>query len=347
MEVSLQTEALLEQMIVADPEILSDGWLIIGRQVRTTHGGFVDLLALNADGQLIIIELKRNQTPREVVAQAIDYASWVQELAPEKIAEIYQAYSKDGSLDEAFKKRFGIALDEEQLDGSHQIVIVASSLDASTERIVRYLSDKDVAINVLFFQVFQDAGGQLLSRAWFIDPIETESKAAPPTGSAKGEWNGEFYVSFGHGSERDWSDAVRFGFISAGGGIWYSRTLTLLSEGDRIWVLVPEHGYVGVGIVSGPAVRAKDFVVDIEGVQRHIFEVSHAHYHRQFVDDDEKSEYFVPVKWIETRPLTKAVSEVGLFGNQNSVCRPKTAKWNHTVERLRHFFPLAGGNLAS
>jgi hypothetical protein len=339
LEVSIQTEALLEQMIVADPAILSDGWLIIGRQVRTTHGGFIDLLALNADGQLIIIELKRHQTPREVVAQAIDYASWAQELAPEKIAEIYQSYSKGGSLDDAFKRRFATALDEEQLDGSHQIVIVAASLDASTERIVRYLSDKDVAINVLFFQVFQDAGGQLLSRAWFIDPIETESKAIPPSRNAKGEWNGEFYVSFGHGQERDWSDAMRYGFISAGGGIWYSRTLTLLSEGDRIWVLVPEHGYVGVGRVLGPPIPGKEFFVDVDGTRRHIFEVSQARYHRHLVDDEEKSEYFVPVKWIETKPLSKAVSEVGLFGNQNSVCRPRTSKWNHTVERLMHFFP--------
>ncbi|MBI2353658.1 MAG: DUF91 domain-containing protein [Deltaproteobacteria bacterium] len=57
-EVSLGKEALLEQMITEDPTILSDRWLLIGRQVRTTHGGFIDLLALNQDGQLIVIELK-------------------------------------------------------------------------------------------------------------------------------------------------------------------------------------------------------------------------------------------------------------------------------------------------
>ena len=84
-EVSLGKEALLEQMITEDPTILSDRWLLIGRQVRTTHGGFLDLLALNQDGQLIVIELKRDMTPREVVAQALDYASWVQELKADDI----------------------------------------------------------------------------------------------------------------------------------------------------------------------------------------------------------------------------------------------------------------------
>lgn len=71
-EVSLGKEALLEQMIVEAPAILSDRWLLIGKQVRTSHGGFIDLLALNQDGQLIVVELKREMTPREVVAQALE-----------------------------------------------------------------------------------------------------------------------------------------------------------------------------------------------------------------------------------------------------------------------------------
>ena len=70
-EVTLGKEALLEQMIVDDLTILSDRWMLIGRQVHTDYGGFIDLLALNPDGQLIVIELKRDQTPREVVAQAL------------------------------------------------------------------------------------------------------------------------------------------------------------------------------------------------------------------------------------------------------------------------------------
>lgn len=37
-EVSLGKEALLEQMITEDTTILSDRWLLIGRQVRIAHG---------------------------------------------------------------------------------------------------------------------------------------------------------------------------------------------------------------------------------------------------------------------------------------------------------------------
>jgi hypothetical protein len=337
-EVSLGKEALLEQMIKEDPTILSDRWLIIGRQVRTTHGGFIDLLALNQDGQIIVIELKRDMTPREVVAQALDYASWVQELAADDIASIYNRYSGGGSLGDTFQQRFGLPLDDEQLNGSHQIVIVAASLDLSTERIVNYLNGMDVAINVIFFQVFQDGTNQYLSRAWLIDPVETEIRATAGPARERGEWNGEYYVSFGQSSDRNWTEAVKYGFICGGGGKWYSQTLSLLSPGDRVWVNIPKQGYVGVGLVTGESVKANEFQVNVDGVIRPFLEVAHGNYHREFIDDEEKAEYFVSVDWIETKPFAEAVSEVGFFGNQNTVARPKTHKWNHTVERLKQSF---------
>ena len=339
-ESSLGKEALLEDMITADPSILSERWLLIGRQVPTSHGGFIDLLALTSDGQVIVIELKRHQTPREVVAQALDYASWVKKLTPDELAAIYDRFSHGGSLTERFRQRFDADLDEEQLDGSHQVFIVASVLDASTERIVTYLNELDVPINVIFFQVFQDGTSQYLSRAWLIDPVETESKAASVR-ATKVEWNGEYYVSFGHDGSRDWGEAAKYGFISAGGGSWYTRTLQFLSPGDRVWVNVPKKGYVGVGRVSGQPIAAKDFIVDSGGERVPFLDVAKADYHRSFVEDDEKAEYLVPVNWLDTRPITSPVSEVGFFGNQNTVCKPRTTKWIHTVERLKHAFAHA------
>ena len=34
-------------------------------------------------------------------------------------------------------------------------------------------------------------------------------------------------------------------------------------------------------------------------------------------------------------PESQAVKEIGFFGNQNSVCRPRDQKWVYTVERLK------------
>jgi hypothetical protein len=56
-----------------------------------------------------------------------------------------------------------------RVNQSHQIVIVAATLDASSERIVGYLNRRDIPINVLCFQVFEAEGSQLLSRVWLLD----------------------------------------------------------------------------------------------------------------------------------------------------------------------------------
>ena len=53
-----------------DPDLL-----VIGRQVPTGFGGTVDLLCLDPTGALVVVELKKGKTPREVTAQALDYAS--------------------------------------------------------------------------------------------------------------------------------------------------------------------------------------------------------------------------------------------------------------------------------
>jgi len=265
-EARLASEQQLEQMIVASPSLLSDDIMLIGRQEDTGLGGRIDLLAVNPDGTLVLVELKRDRTPREVVAQALDYASWVEKLGAGEIAAIYGRFKPGSSLAADFKARFGSPLDEAALNASHQIVLVAAALDDSTERIIRYLGDRGIAINAMFFQVFAHGSDTFVSRAWLIDPIATAPAAAAD--GAKEPWNGEHYVSFGVDEDRSWEDARRYGFIAGGGGAWYSRTLDLLAPGDRIWVKAPGHGYVGVGRVTGKRQPAADFLVKTAAGER-------------------------------------------------------------------------------
>ena len=331
---------MLEDMIVADPRILSDEWMLIGRQEDTGYGGRIDVLAIAPDGSLVLIELKRQRTPREVVAQALDYASWVEKLKPEDIAGIYRRFAPNRNLAEDFRKRFGQDLDEDSLNQSHQIVIVASSIDDSTERIVSYLSERDISLNVLCFQVFSHGSEQLLSRAWLLDPVHAQINAATSSSGEHEPWNGEFYASYGASEARSWDDAKEYSFISGGGGAWYSKTLQLLNVGDRIWVNVPGYGYVGVGRVTGRAQPASLFRVKNGLTDAPVLDVAKkGHYHKDFITDTERCEVFVPVQWLQTIPLKSAVKEIGLFGNQNTVCKPTSPKWRYTVERLKQKFP--------
>ena len=248
---------------------------------------------------------------------------------------MYERFRPGCSLVKDFRSKFGDDLDEDAINETHQLVVVSSTVDSRTERIVSYLAGRDVPINLLSFDVFEHGDTQFLSRAWFIDPAESQASASEGSRAEREPWNGEFYACFGHSGSRSWGEAVRHGFICAGGGGWYSGTLNLLEIGSRVWVKAPNHGFVGVGLVTGRRLSALEYMIGNEPALEVLEE---GHYHRDFTGDPDRMEYFVPMRWLDHVPLEKAVDEVGLFGNQNTVCRPRAAKWRSTVDRLKVAF---------
>jgi hypothetical protein len=321
---ALDTESRLEKMLVSDIGILDPGLLVIGRQVATDHGKFIDILAIDADGALTVVELKRDKTPREVVAQVLDYASWVKDLTHERITSIFAAYRPDEQFEATFVDRFGAL--PERLNEEHHLIVVASELDSATERIIRYLTEEyDVPLNTAFFRYFKDGANEYLTRTWLIDPNEVESKPGKATSnkSKKEPWNGhDFYVSFGDGSRRSWDDAVKYGFVSAGGGKWFSRTLSLLFPGARVFACIPSVGYTGVGIVKDTFKPIRDFKVNVDGIETPLLQLPlRATKMGKDADDDELSEYAVAIDWIKTRPANDPIWKKGMFANQNSAAR--------------------------
>lgn len=346
---SIDAERRLEDVLADDISVINPDLLIIGRQVLTSYGKFIDLLAIDADGNLVVIELKRNRTPREVVAQLLDYGCWVRGLEDADIAGIFDTYLKKcnpdhrgTSLDQNFCEKFGVKEMPETINQSHELLVVASELDDSTERIINYLAEEyGVAINAVFFRFFKNGSQEYLSRAWMIDPGQAETIIIE--NRVKLPWNGEFYVSFG-GTYRDWEEAQQYGFISAGGGSWYSRTLNVLEPGGRIWVNIPGGaGYVGVGIVLENPIPIDDFQVD-DGKGNMVpiislpLKISQSTTYKQ---DAQKAEHMVRVKWIKTVPIDDAIKEKGFFGNQNSAAKPRDKKWVYTIERLKTRFGIA------
>ena len=143
-------------------------------------------------------------------------------------------------------------------------------------------------------------------------------------------------VSFGESPTRRWTDARRYGFVSGGGGEWYSKTLAQLTPGLRVWVHVPGEGYVGVGEVTGEMMPVEEFRVDIDGDKIRLLDAQlDATEMDKHVGDPELDEYVVPIRWIETRPLEEAVWETGFFANQNTVCKLRRPE---LIPRLEEIF---------
>ena len=173
----LAKEDMIQGWIEKQPELLGlDRLLIIGREVATTYGGSIDLLGIDDEGNLVILELKRDRTPRDIIAQVLDYASWVAKLTTREVHQIATSYLGK-NLDVAFHDRFKTTLPE-TINESHTMVIIASAFDASSERIVRYLSEThEIAINTAFFTVFDDHGQSLLATDWLLDQSEVAKRS--------------------------------------------------------------------------------------------------------------------------------------------------------------------------
>ena len=172
----LDLESRLEAWIAADVSVLDPALMVIGRQVETDSGGFIDILCLNESGDLVVVELKRDKTPREITAQVLDYAAWVKDLSSQQVKEIADAYFVTrGPLEKAFQGRFGRELPD-TLNDDHSMLVVGSEIDASSERIINYLSSSyGVSINAATFQVFRAAdGSDLLARVFLIEPEQVE-----------------------------------------------------------------------------------------------------------------------------------------------------------------------------
>lgn len=335
----IDLEQTLEQLIEADPRLLEQPVMIIGRQVPTDHGKFIDLLAIDSEGTVHVLELKRHKTPRDTVAQALDYGSWVQELSHQQVIDIFDGYSPDGvPFEQAFVEQFGESPPDE-LNEAHTLTIVASEVDPATERIVDYLIGYQVPINVMFFRYFEDDGHRYLARTWLVDDKQSVSKGGK-TSRTKEQWNGlDWYVSFGTESDiRYWEDARKFGFVSAGGGKWYTQTMRGLPVGARVWVCVPKYGYVGVGEVTAEAMPANAATLIIDEVEREFNKLDLQGSYDHDSDEPDDLEYIVAVHWIDTVPLENYFWETGMFANQNSACKLRN---RFTLERLSSKFDVS------
>jgi RecB family endonuclease NucS len=68
----LGLEERIENWLAHDISLLSSDLLVVGRQVQTDYGGYIDLLCLDGEANVVVVELKRDKTPREITAQVLD-----------------------------------------------------------------------------------------------------------------------------------------------------------------------------------------------------------------------------------------------------------------------------------
>ncbi len=166
----------LEQWIKSNPEILGNEIAIIGQQVYTKSGP-LDFLGIDRSGNLVIIELKRDRLAREVLAQAIDYASDVATYEPSYLNEICEKFTNQKLGDYLTEKFPETNFEEVAVNQTQRLLLVGFTIEEPLHRMIEWLSEKySLAINaIILHYVKTKSGDELLSRTVIIpESVERE-----------------------------------------------------------------------------------------------------------------------------------------------------------------------------
>ncbi len=163
------TESDLEKWLETNSNHIIDDskLLIIGRQVRTNLGSIIDLLGVDRRGQIVVVELKRGRTPREVLAQALEYASFAATMNDDQLENIFRYYMEDESANLAQNHRECFELSNDDVvtyNKDQRIVIVGQNITPEIRQTCEYLGKKGIQVACVEFAFFEtEDGSRLLS----------------------------------------------------------------------------------------------------------------------------------------------------------------------------------------
>lgn len=181
-EANLELERYLEDWLENSPMALvqNEQILWIGRQTSAKDEDgtiYPDLLGVDEEGNLVIAELKKGRTPRDIIAQLLDYAAWVDGLSESQIRERVEAYfdTRDGlqgkTFDDAFRNLFDMPETDElpPLNRSLRLFIVAEEIPSRVARVCQFLrTSYGIDVNCIDVSTFETESGEVL--------VSTETK---------------------------------------------------------------------------------------------------------------------------------------------------------------------------
>ena len=181
--VGIDSEERLEEILVKNPEMLIPGLTLVGRQTGAV-GGPLDLLGVDSDGRLVLFELKRGRLARDAVAQIIDYASGLESMGIDALAERIEEQSGTGGIDkiENFVDWHSENFDADNLETllPLRMFLVGLGVDDRTERMANFLVGNGMDISLLTFQGFARGEETLLARQMRVEaedePVSRPSK---------------------------------------------------------------------------------------------------------------------------------------------------------------------------
>ena len=286
-------EKQIEEWMALKPNLLftdEDAVMIIAQELPGEPQA--DLLAVDSQGNLIIIEIKRHWSDRNTVGQLLDYAARLSTWDYDAFNKQWQSY-KGGQARDLFEDFRAFVenpcFECEAFLKTKRLYVLASEADKGLQRIIKWLRDEhNVPIDFVPFAFFKH-GNDVFLRMEKIDV-----KPIPQLGF-EGDW---FFNS---------NETYAPGAWGYGEAITKAK-MDLPARGDRVFVYVNRKGIIAAGKV------AEEISEQGSGI---------------FNKNTNGDEYHRKVDWLVKVPVKRAVSasDVSTFG-YNLPVRCTIGRWN-------------------
>lgn len=194
-ELGFRERQHLQDWIANKPEALGEELLIIQKE----FDGFndtnerLDLLALDQDGNVVVIENKLDDTGKDVTWQVLKYASYCSTLSKEQIKNIYQNYLDKAGLGESATEKLSTFYNQEYDEiainkgNTQRMILVAANFRKEVTSTVLWLMNYKLRIQCFKATPFALAEQLFLTLEQIIPTKDTEEFIISMAGKTQDE----------------------------------------------------------------------------------------------------------------------------------------------------------------
>lgn len=182
----------VEDWVVQRPEILGEDLLVIGRQVQLDEGrDWIDVLALDRAGSLVVVELKRDLVGGQADLQGLRYAALVSRWSYEGIQRQAEGYWKTASPKRGtFAQEVDAFADEGyELNTQQRVILAGRDVKPRLGTMALWLRDQGLDVRVVSIELFREGDLVYLQPQVVIPPpTEERFKATATVGASDRPW---------------------------------------------------------------------------------------------------------------------------------------------------------------
>ena len=188
-------EREMEDYIESNPGIIEEGMIVLARQWKN-----IDLLGLDNDGNVVVIEIKKESNDaRKVITQTIEYGILAEDLGYSELNAIARENNKLGNFPN-LEKMFQERIDEFQIDDFNadtKLYIVHEKIGGEIKKIAQWLNDKGINIYCVELNFHKQDGHKIAVKHDIVGGTQLKTQ------QKKEEFSEEFHTRRGNPDTKD------------------------------------------------------------------------------------------------------------------------------------------------